>query len=49
LRYDIGEGLLEIGLVLTSLYFISRSKLFPVIGMVAAIAGTVIAALGFMT
>ena len=49
LRYDIGEGLLEIGLVLTSLYFISRSKLFPAIGMVAAIAGTVIAALGFMT
>ena len=27
LRYDFGEGLLEIGLVLTSLYFISRSKL----------------------
>jgi hypothetical protein len=49
LRYDIGEGLLEIGLVLTSLYFISRSKLFPVIGVISAVAGTVIAALGFIT
>ena len=29
LRYDFGEGLLEIGLVLTSLYFISRKKMFP--------------------
>jgi hypothetical protein len=49
LRFDIGEGMLEIGLVLTSLYFISRSKLFPVIGMISAAAGTVIAALGFIT
>ena len=49
LRYDIGEGLLEIGLVLTSLYFISRSKLFPAIGIVAAVAGTAIAVLGFIT
>ncbi|MGD1069089.1 MAG: DUF4337 domain-containing protein [Bryobacteraceae bacterium] len=49
LRYDIGEGLLEIGLVLTSLYFISRSKLFPAIGIIAAAAGTAIAALGLIT
>ena len=28
LRYDFGEGLLEIGLILTSLYFISRKKFF---------------------
>jgi len=47
LRYDFGEGLLEIGLVLTSMYFISRSKLFPVIGVIAAVSGTLIAALGF--
>jgi hypothetical protein len=39
LRYDFGEGLLEIGLVLTSLYFISRAKLFPVVGVISAIAG----------
>src|SRR5579862_4320514 len=39
LRYDFGEGLLEIGLVLTSLYFIARSKIFPVVGVIAAILG----------
>jgi hypothetical protein len=48
LRYDLGEGLLEIGLVLTSLYFISRRKLFPTIGAVAAIGGAVIAITGFL-
>ena len=47
LRYDIGEGLLEIGLVLTSLYFISRKKMFPALGAIAAGLGTVIAATGF--
>lgn len=49
LRFDFGEGLLEIGLVLTSLYFISRSKLFPVIGVISAVLGTAIAAIGFLT
>lgn len=48
LRYDFGEGLLEIGLVLTSLYFISRSKLFPVMGGLSAAAGIVIAVTGLL-
>src|SRR5207302_620153 len=48
LRYDFGEGLLKIGLVLTSLYFIARSNLFPVVGIISAVAGIVIAAIGFM-
>jgi hypothetical protein len=48
LRYDIGEGLLEIGLVLSSLYFISRKKMFPVMGVIAGVAGTVIAITGFL-
>jgi uncharacterized protein DUF4337 len=48
LRYDIGEGLLEIGLVLSSLYFIARKKMFPVVGLIAAIAGTAIALTGWM-
>src|ERR1051325_1145090 len=39
LKYDFGEGLLEIGLILTSLYFISRNKLFPAVGLVAALGG----------
>ena len=46
LRFDFGEGLLEIGLVLTSLYFIAKKKLFPVLGLTAAVAGTLIAASG---
>ena len=48
LRYDLGEGLLEIALVLSSLYFISRKRLFPVIGIVAGIAGAVIAVTGLL-
>ena len=47
-RYDYGEGLLEIGLVLTSLFFISRKKLFPVVGIVAGVAGLAIALTGFV-
>ena len=47
LHYDFGEGLLEIGLVLTSLYFISKSKMFPVLGTIAALMGTTIAILGW--
>jgi hypothetical protein len=44
LRYDVGEGLLEIGLVLSSLYFISHKMMFPVMGIIAGIAGVVFAA-----
>src|SRR5450432_4101811 len=43
LRFDIGEGLLELGLVLCSLYFLARKSLFPVFGVLASVAGTVIA------
>jgi len=46
LRYDFGEGLLEIALVLSSMYFISRKKMFPMIGITAGIAGVVIAVTG---
>jgi hypothetical protein len=48
LRYDFGEGLLEIALVLSSLYFISRRKLFPVVGVIAAILGTAVAISGYL-
>ena len=48
LRFDIGEGLLEIGLVLTSLYFISRKKMFPVMGVVAGVVGLGIAITGLL-
>lgn len=39
LRYDVGEGLLEIGLVLSSLFFIARRRMFPLAGTVAAASG----------
>lgn len=48
LRYDLGEGLLEIALVLSSLFFISRKKLFPVLGVVAGLSGVVLAAAGLL-
>jgi len=47
LRYDFGEGLLEIALVLSSLYFISKKKLFPAVGALAGLAGVIIAVIGF--
>jgi hypothetical protein len=48
LRYDIGEGLLEIGLVLTSLYFISRKQMFPLLGVISGVSGLLIAATGLL-
>jgi hypothetical protein len=47
-RYDVGRGLLEIGLVLSSLYFISKKKMFPVMGVLAGIAGVGFAIWGVM-
>lgn len=47
LRFDLGEGLLELGLVLCSLYFLSRKKSFPVFGLVAAALGTLLGVSGF--
>jgi hypothetical protein len=48
LRYDLGEGMLEIGVVLASLYFISRKKLFPVISLVFGVMGILIAISGVL-
>jgi hypothetical protein len=39
LRLDIGEGFLELGLVLSSLYFLSKRRLFPIFGGIAAAIG----------
>lgn len=46
LRFDVGEGLLEIAVVVSSLYFISRKKMFPVIALIAGIGGIAIAVTG---
>ncbi len=48
LRFDLGEGLLELGLVLCSLYFLSRRKSFPLFGAVSAALGLVLGASGFL-
>jgi hypothetical protein len=48
LRYDIGEAMLEIALVLSSLYFIARREMFPKLGVAAGIMGVAIAATGLM-
>ena len=48
LRYDFGEGLLEIGLVLTSMFFISKKKMFPILGVASGIAGVGIALTGLL-
>lgn len=48
LHYDLGEGLLEIALVLSSLYFIARKMLFPVIGIIAGVAGVAVALTGLL-
>jgi hypothetical protein len=48
LRFDIGEGLLELGLVLCSLYFLARKSFFPLFGVIASIAGTLMGIWGWL-
>jgi hypothetical protein len=48
LRFDIGEGLLELGLVLCSLYFLARKIFFPVFGVLSSIAGAALGIAGFL-
>jgi Domain of unknown function (DUF4337) len=46
LFFDIGEGLLELGLVLCSLYFLARKAFFPVFGVISSVAGTLMGLCG---
>jgi Domain of unknown function (DUF4337) len=48
LRFDLGEGLLELGLVLSSLYFLSKRKFFPALGALAALVGSLIGVSGLL-
>jgi hypothetical protein len=48
LRFDIGEGLLELGLVLCSLFFLARNVLFPLFGTLAAVAGIALGIWGWL-
>lgn len=46
--FDLAEGLFEIGVILTTMYFIARRRLFPNIGLLMGIAGLVVGILGFL-
>jgi hypothetical protein len=48
LRLDIGEGLLELGLVLCSLYFLARKVFFPLFGILSSVAGAITAVTAFL-
>ncbi|HTW37335.1 MAG TPA: DUF4337 domain-containing protein [Steroidobacteraceae bacterium] len=48
LRLDVGDGFLELGLVLSSLYFLSKRRFFPVMGATAALIGTVVSAASWL-
>jgi len=47
-RFDLGEVLLEIGLVITSVTLLTRSRIYWYFGMVAALAGVASAAAAFL-
>ncbi|MFZ0270405.1 MAG: DUF4337 domain-containing protein [Acidobacteriaceae bacterium] len=47
-RFDLGEALLEIGLVITSITLLTRQRSYWYMGMLFGIAGMVAAALGFL-
>ena len=49
LRLDMSEGFLELGLVLSSLFFLAKRRFFPVIGVLAGAAGAALAVWGFLT
>jgi len=47
LRLDLGEGFLELGLVLSSLYFLAKRRFFPALGAAGAVIGIAVAATSF--
>lgn len=47
-RLDMGEGFLELGLVLSSLYFLSKQRLFPIFGGIAAVVGLGLGIAGYI-
>src|SRR5712675_2142338 len=48
LHFDIGEGFLELGLVLCSLFFLARNNFFPIFGVLASTAGTAMGVWGVL-
>lgn len=48
LFFDLSEGIFEVALILTSIFFLSRKKLFPRIGVAAGLGGLVVGILGLL-
>jgi hypothetical protein len=48
LLLDMSEGFFELGLVLSSVYFLARRRYFPFLGGLAALIGAGFGVLGFM-
>jgi len=46
--FELAEGLLEISMILSSLYFLSHKKLFPILGLLLGLSGCFIGLLGFI-
>ena len=49
LRFDFAEGLFEIGLVMSSMFFLAHRKIFPVIGLLGGLAGTALGVMGVLS
>lgn len=47
-RFDLGEALLEIGLVITSVTLLTRQRGYWYMGMIFGVAGVIAAGLGFL-
>ena len=48
MRLDLGEGFLELGLVMASLYFLAKRRFFVTLGVAAAGIGSMFAILGLL-
>jgi hypothetical protein len=46
--YDLGEALLEIGLVVSSVTLLTRSKIYWYLGIVASVAGVIAVSMGMV-
>ena len=46
--FDLAEGLLELAMILASLYFIAHKKFFPVMGLCMGVAGALIGVFGLL-
>jgi len=49
LQFDFSEGLLELGLVMSSLYFLSRRWLFVGFGAASAASGMLLGIVGWLS